>query len=99
MSKQACLLKNVPQRTLVYRDKHVVAGILPDFIIDLYEGLAGTFQAGDTAQAGGFPRAGVPVKRCHPLARQLQVQVQGKPGITVLQAQRDRCRHVQLQLV
>ena len=52
--EQAGFLEYIAQRPLVYRHKVLTLAVLPNFVIDLDIGLAGPFEPGDTAQAGGL---------------------------------------------
>ena len=99
VGEQARFLKDIAQRPLVHRYEVIALAVLPDVIIDLYIGLAGAFETGDTTQTGGLARAGVTVEGGDPLARQLQVQVESTTGVAVLQPKVDLRRHLQLQPV
>src|SRR5690606_37926815 len=48
--------------------------------------LAGALQAGDAAQAGGFPRAGVAEQGGDAAAGQLQIDVQSEVGVVQAKA-------------
>ena len=81
------------------RDKQLVVAVLPDFVIDLHEGVFSPLQTRDTAQAGGFARPRVTKQSRHPFTGQLHVQVQRKAGIAELQPNIDMRTHVQLQVL
>src|SRR5476649_2410406 len=73
MWKQARLLEHITQGTFVRWHKQPVAAVLPDLIVDLHKAVFGTLQPGDTAQAGGLARAGMPVQRGDAKAGQFQI--------------------------
>jgi hypothetical protein len=87
--EQACFLEYIAQRTLVYRYKVLTLAVLPDFVVDLDIGLAGPFQPGDTAQAGGLARAGMTVERGDALCLAVAGRGPGQNRIVMLQAKVD----------
>lgn len=99
VGKQAGLLEYITEGTFVRRYKHPVTAVLPDLLVDLHKPITGPLQPGNAAQAGGLARAGVPVECGDAPPRQLQVHVQGKPGILQLQAHFDHRHQLQPALV
>ena len=89
MRKQTRFLKHITHSALVRWHKNSVVAVLPDVTIDLNVCAFGTFEPGDTAQAGGLAGAGMAVERRHPTTGQLQVHVQGEWGIIHSKAHMD----------
>ena len=99
MREQAGFLKHVAQGAFVGWHEQSFAAVLPDLVVDLHETLFSPLQPGDATQAGGLAGAGMAVQRRHPATGQVQVDVQGKPGILQLQAYLDHRHQLQPALV
>ncbi|MCY1185462.1 hypothetical protein D9M73_262390 [compost metagenome] len=86
VGEQAGFLEHITDGALVRGDEQPAAAVLPHLAIDFHIGLAGFFQAGEAAQAGGLARSGGAEQGADAAPWQLQVDVQGKGAIVQLQA-------------